>query len=104
MLTVEYDSSGTAYPDDLAEVQAARMARCGGAYRASTSNVITAIRALIAEGRLDHNEVQFVYRGQFIWPNEYGAIPAWPSGFCAAEGRLVDRIIEGAMKKRREKR
>lgn len=68
----------------------------------SNSTPIHAIRLAIAEGRIPHDRVIFLFEDLEIAVNEYGAIPNWPIGFADACWDLSTKILQTAQKKRRE--
>lgn len=70
----------------------------------NTTLPFTIVRALIAEGRIDHNDVQFVYNeADFDFsPNEFGAYSDYPDEMDI-ESRYCERILRGAVAKRKSK-
>lgn len=48
----------------------------------SSEIVIQAARVLIAEGRILHNQVVFIFKEEKITADKYGRMQRWPKGFC----------------------
>jgi hypothetical protein len=102
MKTVEYSSAGTAIPDCIAE-QAAQSFLEGHDEHINVSSgiFIDAIRALVAERKFDHTQVQFMWMGDVIPINERGSPIDWPKGFCDTTMNLQGRIIQARIKARK---
>jgi hypothetical protein len=102
MKTIEYadDGIGVAVSDFTCEQQAKdfltgdQEAMC-----VSTSNFITAVRALIAEGFIPHTSVCFCFLGNIIRPDADGRLSIWPNGFCDVEEKFLCRILGATRKK-----
>ena len=63
--------------------------------RTSCELVILVARALIAEGKLDKNEVEFKYEGESLgFANKYGQLENYPLGFCDTSDSYLDRLLE----------
>lgn len=101
MTTIEYDTiDGQMIADGNAEDFALSLLSSGSSYaKVSTANVIHAARALAVE----HNfQVEFIFEGKTITPNEYGAILDWPKGFCDKTLNWTSRVLTFAVRKRKE--
>jgi len=61
----------------------------------SVSNglVIETFRALVVEKKFDHNEIQFLFKGQYIQVNKHGALSDWPIGFSDYMDKVLNRIL-----------
>lgn len=61
----------------------------------STHMVLDLLRALIAEGKVDYNDVVFTYKGNRVLIGYYGYIETWPDGLCDIDIELCTRILKG---------
>lgn len=66
----------------------------------STTNIFTALRLAVVEGRIPAERIIFEYGGERIPINEYGALLHWPKGFLDAELDNVEQILKLATSKR----
>lgn len=75
----------------------------GDIIKYSTGNIFNRVREGIVDGEISHENVVFLYQGQEIIPNEYGAIVHWPNGFCDIDIRMSEHLVLGAMRIRKSK-
>lgn len=101
MFTIEYDAwNGTPVADGMAEMLVLDMFERGFThYKTGSENLILATRALIADGKLPHTEIQFLFKGQIIKPNKDGRCMEWPSGFCDCANDWLMRLLQPPGKK-----
>lgn len=94
MKTITFHPHGDAYSDAFAE-DVAREFLLGpdDNISVSTESFILAVRVLIGEGVIPHDEVQFVFNDEIIAPDCCGNIPKWPNGFCDHALKLLERIV-----------
>lgn len=97
MRTIEYTNDGDAIADHNCEAMA-RFFLCEAeigdiTVKVSTENFITIVRALVYEGYCSHTNVQFLFQGKYIKPNEHGRLPDWPVGFCDAVEKALMRML-----------
>lgn len=109
MVRIEYSASGTAVSDFDVASHLERVERNlrtpHDTYMVfSTENIIETIRAEVAEGKISHKEICFVFKGEEIQMNEYGRINDWPAGFCDTVEEAIARILNAAHKKYNEGR
>jgi hypothetical protein len=67
-------------------------------------NVYNRIRLGIVEGELDCANVRFEFEGEYIYPNRFGAVANWTDGWCDYNVSIAEKIIKGAMLKRKTER
>jgi hypothetical protein len=104
MLTVNYTRDGLPIGDRDAENYARRLISRDVAVNVSTANVIQALRCFIAEGDLDCENVRFLFDGQPVMVNRFGACTDWPNGWCDLGVRMAERTMMAAMSKKRAER
>ena len=92
-MRVEFSRDGAAISDFEAEGFVRHELSRGHSIRASTANVITAARVLIAEGVFSYDEVEFVFNKSVMKPNKDGRLTQWPEGFCDHEEKWLGRLI-----------
>ena len=104
MKTIEYSSTGFASPDAHCEESALRFLQMedkdSGKCCVSTENFISAVRALICEGKFPHNEVQFLFNGKIIPIDADGRIEEWPAGFCDTIDIFLVRLLTSRRQKK----
>ena len=105
MITLEYDSSFNAIPDGKVEEEFEEIKsciQCGENYYkiVGNSTLITRVRCGIAEGEINHEAVKFIFNGEKLFPNQYGALDKWPTGYLDLEMNLVERILEAMFQKK----
>lgn len=54
---------------------------------------IMAIRVLIKENKIDHKDVVFIYKGNFIYPNKDARLEEWPKGFCDHWDNMINVLV-----------
>jgi len=98
MITIIYDPNDTknTHSDGIVMKFANEMEN-GKTYITSTENLIFAARIILIQRGLEH---RFYYNGEYIYPNEYGAIHKWPKGFCNTGYHLNAKIIRFGREKR----
>jgi hypothetical protein len=63
--------------------------------RTSCELVVLVARALVAEGKMDRNKVEFKYEGESLgFLNDYGQLNNQPLGFCDTFDTYLDRLLE----------
>lgn len=65
----------------------------------SSEDFISRIRLGIAQDEIDHKAIVFMWKGELLHPNEYGALDHWPDGFCDYGIRLSEQILKTSMAK-----
>lgn len=70
----------------------------------ATESIITAIRVLVCEGKIDHEKIIFYDEksDSCMEVNTYGVLPHWVRGFCETDLNLVERILLGGIEKRKK--
>lgn len=103
MLIIEFNQLGEHMPDHMVEefvlyviekYNEGRMSKIV----ISCELIIKTFQAMVVEGKIDHEEIQFLYRGDFIPVSIYGAIKNRPLGFCSTSNTISERIIDGTIK------
>ena len=116
MILVRYAEWGTAVPDKGVQnwakmIQSAIEINRGNKNRdvvfcVSNSLPFTFLRLLIVQGKINHQEIKFLYhngdKDLHVSVNEYGAITDWPTGFCDMEQDVVEELLKTAMNKRHQ--
>lgn len=94
MKTIEYSEHGHAYSDHQAE-EAARSFLLGNDeyVHVSTENFCTAVRVLIREQVIAHDQVQFLFQNEYIAPARSGGLTHWPFGFCDKTDKWLERLL-----------
>lgn len=102
MLTIIYDAEGKANADLKSEILALSLFESKAiTYTTSTNSLITAFRALIAEGVIPHAEVVFAFEGETLVIDADGQLErGYPKGFCDSEKQLLFRLIDARRKKK----
>ena len=108
MLTIEFNQLGESMPDHMVEdyvLYTMEKYNSGRITKISVSQelVVDAFKMLVAEGEIDCNEIQFLYRGEIITVNKYGTIANYPGKFCSTMLDFVTRNLDGARKQKRAK-
>lgn len=108
MLTIRYRDIGFAVPDFACEALCESLVEQQDKdwnITISTENMLYAIRAWVAEGKIDSKKVQIDYQGEIIPVNEYGVARSIEhSGeFLSFIGNYSERIIRSATELRRKK-
>lgn len=100
MLTIEYHEKGSSVSDFHAEQYVLEIIelydecdRDDLTKTVSNGLVVDVFRALIKEGKLDHQQIRFLFNGGYLYPNENGSISEWPIGFCDQFDNVMDRIL-----------
>lgn len=99
MLTVEYSVQGIPNADLDSEKLAMSLYEDSLyhkdiTYHTSTESLILAIRVLIAEKNLPHNDIVFKYGEEILKIDEIGQLGrSYPKGFCDAYENLLHRIV-----------
>lgn len=103
MIRITYSKDGKSNPDAKSEKLALMLHEYKNNYTTSTNSLITAFRMLIAEGKIPHDEIVFVYEEEELTSNEYGTLNKFPEGFCDVELNLLFRIMNAQRKRVKEK-
>ena len=74
------------------------------AFFTSTHMVLGLLRALIAEGKIDCDDVVFIYKNECIPINKYGHIDKWPKDLCETNIQFSMRVLDGAIATRKRER
>lgn len=95
MLTIEYDAwNGIPVADGVIEMLVLDLIKNGTThYITSNENFILATRALIADGKISHTEVQLLFKGQILALNKDGRCLEWPAGFCDFSESWLARLL-----------
>lgn len=104
MLIIEYDpNKGYIFPDGEAEEWANKMVAGRDSWINEDEHImvcstllIDLFRALIPEGKLAVDEVEFRFNGQVLEHNKYGRITHWPDGFCSIPCDVLERLLSCA--------
>jgi len=70
----------------------------GGMYTVlytSQEVVINYVRLCILEGLISHEDVEFSFGDKIVFPDKYGHLDWWPTGFCDYNDRLLERLLNG---------
>jgi len=59
----------------------------------STSNIFTAFRVAIKEGRISRVIIRFKFNGKLIEYDKDGRSENWPDGFLDYEHKLLERLL-----------
>lgn len=99
MLTITYDpTGGVTFDDGVVEQKVLGLYEMStrGPVTLRTSNefVVLAARALIAEGKIPHDAIEFVFNGYVIQHSKVGRLSQWPDGFCDVSDKLLMRILD----------
>ncbi len=62
--------------------------------KTSSFLLIEAVRVLIAEGVINHKEVEFWFEGKEIVPTKSGGLSVWPRGFGDQHENLLFRLLD----------
>jgi len=61
----------------------------------STELVIHTVRALIKEGKIDNEKVEFYFNGELVGKaDKDGRLNNWPDGFCDCYDNILDRLLD----------
>jgi hypothetical protein len=100
-ITVTYDAvKGVAFPDGKAEELALSLT---DNITVSTDNVISAIRALCAEDKLDYTKYVFRFQDYRLEMNPDSTLNNWPDGFANAFDDFNMRVLTGMISKAKKK-
>lgn len=64
--------------------------------------IVNYVRLCILEELIPHNQVEFRYKDNIIFPDKYGHLDWWPPGFCDYNDKLLERLLEGMFTVRKE--
>ena len=96
-MIIEYCSDGMAVPDHKVESLISMLVSADSGYiKVSTENVIYGTRAMIARGRISHEQIAFRFNGEDLKPNKEGRLVSWPFGFADYVDTWLDQLLEGA--------
>lgn len=73
-------------------------------YAFSTSNVFDAVMLAVAEGKIDHNRVEFWYASETIALNDLGQPTTWPEGFLWPHADYIEKQMKAGFAKLRERK
>ena len=95
MKTIEFWAHGKVFADADCEDEARTFLADTVHMSIAVANdlFITAVRVLIHEGVIPHEEVRFLFRGQFLQPDRNGRLGVWPEGFCDTSEGLLSRLL-----------
>ena len=95
MRKITYDAhEGQPVRDGEAEKFALDLAEKNLNFVTATENLISATRALIHEGRIPHDSVQFCF-GDLSWhADKNGRWTPWPRGFCDYNDDWLGRLFK----------
>lgn len=94
--TIEFHPDGVAFADAKAETAAIEFLTSAVHQHivVSTANFITAVRALVYEGRCPHDQVEFQFGFWSMSPDRWGRLSDWPNGFCDHMDDLLGRLLD----------
>lgn len=99
MKTIEYAPDGLAFGDASVEREAKAFLTLVCVFpedhtiKVSTENFILAVRVLIYEGFIPHDQVEFLFDGVRLQPDKNGRLQHWPNGFCNTNKNLLMRLL-----------
>ena len=98
MLTVEYHRDGETVADHWAESFVWAKVKEHNDYGdmsvvIANGLVIDTFRALINEGKINHEQIRFLFNGKYLHPDKNGRISNWPVGFCDCIDDVLDRLL-----------
>ncbi|OME54116.1 hypothetical protein BSK59_16175 [Paenibacillus odorifer] len=107
ILTIEYSPNGISI-SDFNVVEFARTF-CknhnefneDAIYVVSSEIFIDAMKLMIVEGLISHEDIVFVYNNEKLKVNYLGEIERYPSGFCDAGQKILSNVIKERINKRR---
>lgn len=99
MKTIEYSPTGISFADASVEKEA-EVFLLGNedSIVVSTSNFIEAVRCLICDDVIPHDQVQFSFNGELLKPTAYSSLPHWPKGFCDYSMNWSYRVVKARPK------
>ncbi|OGC94027.1 MAG: hypothetical protein A2W25_11640 [candidate division Zixibacteria bacterium RBG_16_53_22] len=68
----------------------------------STDNIFYYVQLLVAEGRLDHNKIWFVYNGYRIDINQFGVSSMYIDGFMDLQIQMCEETLLWATHRRKQ--
>ena len=70
----------------------------------STSNIITALKLAVVEGKIAPEQIQFKFEDEILKVNRYGATGPWRNGFADVEAVMSEKIITASIQIRNRER
>jgi hypothetical protein len=102
MLEIEYAPDGEAVNDFQALTRAEEMAEAPGRYKVSTSNIVHALRRMVARCELNDDDICFYWNGRRFDVNRFGAGIGWPNGFADLDLQMAEDILRCAAARKRQ--
>lgn len=99
MLIIEYDAvKGKVIPDGLVENWANEILKNYKKFEDVSISVgsvlmIDATRLLVMRGKIDHKEMLYKFKKQFIKIDKYATLSSCPTGFCDAHLNILFKLI-----------
>ena len=95
-LIVEYDpDKGQAFPDNKAKEYVDDIAETfvNTHIVIGTDLLITLFRCAVAEKKIKHTEIEFLFKGETIKINKDGTCNYWPNGFGDAMDNALETLL-----------
>lgn len=95
-LVVEYNAdNGQAFPDNKAKEYVDNIAETfvNAHIVIGTDLLITLFRCAVAEKKIKHTEIEFLFKGETIKINKDGTYNYWPSGFGDAMDNALETLL-----------
>lgn len=68
----------------------------------STENFIDTVRLAVVEGKINHKDVEIIFKSEYLKINEYGAMIHRPEGFCDYSVKLAEKTLLAAFQKKKK--
>ena len=99
-LTIEYDSDhGYLYADGRAEewidssIKLFLKQKKNWHIKVCSALLVDFFRLKVCEGKIDVDQIEFVFKGEVLKHNKYGSIEHWPDGFCDIPIYPMERLL-----------
>jgi hypothetical protein len=57
--------------------------------------IIDYVRLFIVLEEISHRDVEFRFKDNVMYPDKYGHLDCWPTGFCDYRDNLTNRLLQG---------
>jgi hypothetical protein len=112
MLKIKFHKDGICIPDEAIEGWIDNLINLYNYYKKdydekckiSISNeiIVDAIRLRVLKGDIDYKEIEFEYKGQKLYLNEYANFSEYTEEFCTMGLNIVTQILNLQRKKRKD--
>lgn len=99
MITIEYKEHGVTFSDFKAEETARSFCylhnktKEDALYIVSNECIVDAMKLMVLEGAVSHNDVQFKFNDEILKINELGEIEKYPKGFCDQNQEIMRKVV-----------